>query len=170
MAERMEVSEEGPEGGVAPPPVSAAMMADPMGLGHNALVAAQARVDTAPELDAEPVTSGAVETPAPGLGRVRDRTLAGDRWIARVLRVGALLSGGMFVLSLCLEALPETESIHVAIDQLRKAAASLLLVTPVARLGVAGTLLGLRGEWRYALIAVGVLGLLALAVGAGIQA
>ncbi|WP_338865045.1 hypothetical protein [Myxococcus stipitatus] len=170
MAERVEVSEEEPDGGAAPPPVSAAMMADPRALGRGTLMAAQAHVETAPELDAEPVTSGPVETPAPDLGRARDRTLAGDRWIARVLRVGAVLSGGMFVLSLCLEALPESESIHVAIDQLRKAAASLLLVTPVARLGVAGTLLGLRGEWRYALIAAGVLGLLALAVGAGIQA
>jgi hypothetical protein len=30
-------------------------------------------------------------------------------------------------------------------------------------------MLGLRGEWRYTLYAAGVLGLLALAVGAGIS-
>jgi hypothetical protein len=76
----------------------------------------------------------------------------------------------MFVVSLGLEALPRSEDVHVAIDLLRKGAASLLLVTPVARLAVAGTLLGLKGEWRYTAIAAGVLGLLALAVGAGIQA
>jgi hypothetical protein len=57
----------------------------------------------------------------------------------------------------------------VAIDTLRKGAASLLLVTPVARLVMTGTLLGLRGEWRYTLCAAGVLGLLAIAVGAGLR-
>ncbi|WP_371817192.1 hypothetical protein [Myxococcus sp. CA051A] len=161
---------EGDPDGAEPPRVSAAMMADPAALGSNTMVATPAQQAEAPELEAEPVTAGLAEAPSQGVTRVRDRTLAGDRWIARVLRVGAVLSGGMFVLSLGLEALPGTESTHVAIDQLRKAAASLLLVTPVARLGVAGTLLGLRGEWRYAVIAAGVLGLLALAVGAGIQA
>jgi hypothetical protein len=35
---------------------------------------------------------------------------------------------------------------------------------------VAGTMLGLRGEWRYTLAAAGVLELLAIAVGAGISA
>ncbi|AKF82689.1 hypothetical protein MFU01_32840 [Myxococcus fulvus] len=147
------------------------MMADPARLSPNTAVATPAPAsEEAPELESEPVTASTLEAPAPSTTRVRDRALAGDRWIARVLRVGAVLSGGMFVLSLGLEALPGSESTHVAIDQLRKAAASLLLVTPVARLGVAGTLLGLRGEWRYAVIAAGVLGLLALAVGAGIQA
>ncbi|WP_420810013.1 hypothetical protein [Corallococcus macrosporus] len=100
----------------------------------------------------------------------RERAVVGDRWIARVLRVGAVVSGGMFVLSLGLEALPQSERVHVSIDLLRKGAASLLLVTPVARLAVAGTLLGLRGEWRYMAMAAGVLGLLALAVGTGIHA
>lgn len=98
------------------------------------------------------------------------RAVAGERWIARLLRGGALLSGAMFVSSLAMEALPQSVFSHVAIDTLRKGAASLLLMTPVARLAVAGTMLGLRGEWRYTLYAAGVLGLLALAVGAGLQA
>jgi len=161
----MEVSEGEPDGSV-PPPVTAAVVAEPaarMG-GRNTMVAAEA-----PALDAEPATV-AVDAPAGEALPARDRTVVGERWIARVLRVGAVLSGAMFVLSLGLEALPGSEDTHVAIDQLRKAAASLLLVTPVARLGVAGTLLGLRGEWRYLAIAAAVLGLLALAVGTGIPA
>jgi len=40
----------------------------------------------------------------------------------------------------------------------------------VVRLVVAGTTLGIRGEWKYALYAAGVLGLLAIAVGAGLHA
>lgn len=87
-----------------------------------------------------------------------------------MLRTGAVISGGLFIASLLLELLPRDESVHVAIDLLRKAAASMLLVTPVARLAMAGTLLGLRGEWRYAAIAAGVISLLAIAVGAGFQA
>ncbi|WP_239470604.1 hypothetical protein [Archangium violaceum] len=98
------------------------------------------------------------------------RAEAGERWISRLLRTGAMCSGGLFLGSLVLEALPESESVHVAIDVLRKGAASALLVTPVVRLVVAGTTLGIRGEWRYAVYAAGVLGLLALAVGAGLHA
>ncbi|MCP3104422.1 hypothetical protein LZ198_36720 [Myxococcus sp. K15C18031901] len=158
-----------PDGSVSPP-VTAAVVAEPAArLGRNTMMAAAARAE-APALDAEPVTAAELDVPSGDSVPARDRTVAGERWIARVLRVGAVLSGAMFVLSLGLEALPGTEETHVAIDQLRKAAASLLLVTPVARLGVAGTLLGLRGEWRYLAISAGVLGLLALAVGAGIQA
>ncbi|HYO54417.1 hypothetical protein [Archangium sp.] len=98
------------------------------------------------------------------------RAEAGERWISRLLRGGAMCSGGLFLASLALESLPQTESVHVAIDVLRKGAASALLVTPVVRLVVAGTTLGIRGEWKYALYAAGVLGLLALAVGAGLHA
>lgn len=98
------------------------------------------------------------------------RAAAGERWIARILRGGAVLSGAMFLGSLAMEALPQSQPVQVAIDTLRKGAASLLLVTPVARLVAAGTMLGLRGEWRYTACAAGVLGLLALAVGAGISA
>jgi hypothetical protein len=95
------------------------------------------------------------------------RAEAGERWISRLLRGGAACSGALFLLSLALESLPDSESVHVAIDVLRKGAASALLVTPVVRLVVAGTTLGIRGEWRYAAYAAGVLGLLAVAVGAG---
>lgn len=97
------------------------------------------------------------------------RAAAGERWIARILRGGALISGGLFLASLAMESLPRSLEAHVTIDTLRKGAASMLLVTPVARLVVAGAMLGLRGEWRYTLYAAGVLGLLALAVGAGLQ-
>ncbi len=98
------------------------------------------------------------------------RAEAGEQWISRLLRAGSVCSGGLFLASIALEALPKSETVHVAIDVLRKGAASALLVTPVVRLVVAGTTLGLRGEWKYALYAAGVLGLLALAVGAGIHA
>lgn len=98
------------------------------------------------------------------------RAAAGERWIVRILQGGALISGGMFLASLVLEVLPQSQDVSVSIDTLRKGAASLLLVTPVARLAVAGTMLGLRGEWRYALYAVGILGMLAFAVSSGMHA
>jgi hypothetical protein len=98
------------------------------------------------------------------------RAAAGERWIVRILQGGALISGGMFLASLILEVLPQTQDVSISIDTLRKGAASLLLVTPVARLAVAGTMLGLRGEWRYALYAVGILGMLAFAVSSGLHA
>lgn len=148
--------------------MSAAVMADAHG-AHNVMTPTVQHA-LAPEVDAEPLTQPGLDAVPVARKRVRDRALAGDRWIARVLRGGAVVSGGMFVVSLGLEVLPQSENVHVAIDLLRKGAASLLLVTPVARLAVAGTLLGLKGEWRYTLIAAGVLGLLAIAVGAGIQA
>ena len=109
-----------------------------------------------------PVIPGVEVTPAHV-----ERAEAGERWISRLLRGGAMCSGALFLASLALESLPRSENVHVAIDLLRKGAASALLVTPVVRLVVAGTTLGLRGEWRYALYAAGVLGLLAVAVGAG---
>jgi hypothetical protein len=118
------------------------------------------------------VASGVFPVPAaPAFSPGRAaRAEAGEQWISRLLRGGALCSGSLFLLSLALESLPDSETVHVAIDMLRKGAASALLVTPVVRLVVAGTTLGLRGEWRYAVYAAGVLGLLAVAVGAGIHA
>jgi hypothetical protein len=98
-----------------------------------------------------------------------ERAEAGERWIARLLRGGALFSGALFLVSLVLELAPGSQDTHVLIDVLRKGAASVLLLTPLLRLVVAGTALGLRGEWRYALYALGVLALMALAVGAGLQ-
>jgi hypothetical protein len=120
---------------------------------------------THPPSEVAPESSEVANTPA----HVR-RAEAGEQWISRLLRMGATCSGGLFLASIALEALPDSETTHVAIDMLRKGAASALLVTPVVRLVVAGTTLGLRGEWKYALYAAGVLGLLALAVGAGIHA
>jgi hypothetical protein len=117
-----------------------------------------------PEMAHEPAPPARVQERA----RV-GRAAAGERWIARILRGGALISGGMFLASLGMESLPRSFEAHVTIDTLRKGAASMLLVTPVARLVVAGAMLGLRGEWRYTLYAAGVLGLLALAVSAGMQ-
>ena len=119
----------------------------------------------APVASAAPVVPGVELTPA----HVK-RAEAGEQWISRLLRVGAMCSGGLFLASLALEFLPQSETVHVAIDVLRKGAASALLVTPVVRLVVAGTTLGIRGEWKYALYAAGVLGLLAVAVGAGLHA
>ncbi len=128
-----------------------------------------------PPEEAVAKASAVAETEAPEAAPARaparvGRSVAGERWIARILGGGAVISGGMFLASLGLEVLPQSQTVQVAIDTLRKGAASLLLVTPVARLVVAGTMLGLRGEWRYTLYAAGVLGLLALAVGAGISA
>ena len=109
------------------------------------------------------------QVPRPHAGR-SERAEAGEQWIARLLRGGALCSGALFLGSLALETLPASETLSALIDVLRKAAASALLVTPVVSLMVAGTTLGLRGEWRYALYAAGVLALLAVAVGAGFHA
>ncbi|HEX5747027.1 MAG TPA: hypothetical protein VFZ09_12345 [Archangium sp.] len=117
---------------------------------------------TASEVPVIPDVAGSPETAG--------RADAGEQWISRLLRGGALCSGALFLASLGLEFLPRSETVHVGIDVLRKGAASALLVTPVVRLVVAGTSLGLRGEWKYALYAAGVLGLLAVAVGAGLHA
>ena len=125
-------------------------------------VVAQAAVQP----EAAPPAANTVRVPV--TARV-GRAVAGERWIARALRGGAVLSGGMFLASLPLELLPRSETVDVTIDLLRKGAASALLVTPVVRLMVAGTMLGLRGEWRYTVYAAGVLGLLGLAVGAGLH-
>lgn len=161
MAEPAEMTRE------APAVLTGAM---PMDLNHPAHMdlsrAAEAALpETAPPppIAPEAPSSGAPTTPV-------ERAEAGERWISKLLRGGALCSGGLFLASLALEALPDSEGVHVAIDVLRKGAASALLVTPVVRLVVAGTTLGIRGEWKYALYAAGVLGLLALAVGAGIHA
>ena len=100
----------------------------------------------------------------------RARPVEGTKLIARMLRTGALTAGGLFVASLALEALPPNEHVSVAIDLCRKVGASALIATPVVRLVVAGGALGSRGEWKYAAITAGILGLLALALGAGVAA
>ncbi|WP_434389217.1 hypothetical protein [Melittangium boletus] len=128
-------------------------------------VSMEVPLDVPREAPARPPVSA-----ARALSPAAERAEAGEVWIARLLRGGALCSGLLFLVSIGLESLPETESVHVLIDVLRKGAACALLVTPVVRLVVAGTTLGLRGEWRYALYAAGVLGLLAMAVGSGLHA
>lgn len=100
----------------------------------------------------------------------RARLIRGEKAIARILRGGALASGGLFLGSVLAELLPTSQTTSVAIDLLRKGGASLLLVTPAVRLVVAGGLLGLRGEYKYTAYAIGVLLLLAIAVGAGFAA
>ncbi|ATB49201.1 hypothetical protein MYMAC_004842 [Corallococcus macrosporus DSM 14697] len=167
MAEHPEVSE--PEEERAARASISAATAEPEAIARNVAVTGGA-ASLAPPMDGAPLAQPDVGPAEQAQQHHRERAVVGDRWIARVLRVGAVVSGGMFVLSLGLEALPQSERVHVSIDLLRKGAASLLLVTPVARLAVAGTLLGLRGEWRYMAMAAGVLGLLALAVGTGIHA
>lgn len=102
---------------------------------------------------------------------VVDRGLGGgERWVARLLRAGALASGALFLASLGLELLPATELLQAASAGLRRAAALVLLATPLLRLVAAGIVLGLRGEWRYAVYAAAVLALLALAALTGLSA
>lgn len=92
---------------------------------------------------------------------------AGERTIGRVLRTGALCSGALFLLSVVLEALPQASAWERELFLLRAAAASLLVVAPVVRLIVAGSVLAYHREWRYAGAAVGILVMLAIAVGLG---
>jgi hypothetical protein len=123
---------------------------------------------------AAPVAEPRVDAPprnvvrAPGLPRAR--SIGGTKLIAGLLRSGAVAAGGMFVASLLLEALPESQTTSIGIDLLRKGGASILIATPVVRLVVAGGTLGVRGEWKYAAIAAAILGLLGVAVGAGVAA
>lgn len=100
----------------------------------------------------------------------RARTFGGERLIGRLLRTGAILSGAMFLSSLGLELLPASPKAIIAADMLRKSGLAVLVVTPIARLATGATLLAFKGEWKYALYGAGVLGLLALAVGAGFGA
>ena len=92
---------------------------------------------------------------------------AGERIIGRVLRFGALVSGGLFLLSVVLEAAAPTWATAEVLNMLRGAAASILVVAPVARLMVSGVWLALNREWRYAAAAAAVLVLLAFGMGLG---
>jgi uncharacterized membrane protein len=89
----------------------------------------------------------------------------GERAIALVLRTGALLAGLCFLASILLEALPAPLAQDA--ELLRAAGATLLVVTPVARLVVAGVALGIRGEYRYSTYAAVILALLMAAAGLG---
>ncbi len=121
---------------------------------------AQGRVATLPPPLHTPLES---EEEAPSW---RERLAAGERYVGRILRGGALASGALFVVSVAVRLLPVTRVTAVMGDLLEEGAVSLLLVTPVARMVASGVLLGAKGEWRYALYAAGVVTLLGLAVGA----
>lgn len=97
----------------------------------------------------------------------RSATIDSERIVGRILRMGALGSGTLFASSLVLGLIDGNATVDVAADVLRKSAGMILLVTPVARLIAGGTLLAIRGEWRYALYAGGILFLLAIALGTG---
>jgi hypothetical protein len=96
------------------------------------------------------------------------RAMEGDRFIAYLLRTGAVMGGALFAASLLMELLPSSYGASVAIDSLRKAAGSVLLATPVVRLIAVGVLLGAKGEWRYTAFAGCVLALLGVAIGSGL--
>lgn len=92
---------------------------------------------------------------------------AGERIIGRVLRFGALVSGGLFLLSVVLEAAAPSWATPELLNLVRGAAASILVVAPVARLMVSGVWLAFNREWRYAAAAAAVLLLLAFGMGLG---
>ncbi len=100
----------------------------------------------------------------------RTRPVYGDRLIATLLRVGGVAGGACFALSIVLHLLPFGHRLDVPVDLLRKAGASLLIITPVARLGIAGALLGYKGEWRYLAYTAAIIALLIVALGAGFKA
>jgi uncharacterized membrane protein len=99
----------------------------------------------------------------------RARALEGDVVIARLLRAGAVLSGVCFAASIVLELVPKSHAQAYALDALRRVGVSLLILTPVTRLVAAGVLLGMQGEWRFALYAGTIVLLLAVALGAGMS-
>lgn len=120
------------------------------------------------------VSTGAAERSVqvvqPPHAEVAARPIEGHKLLAWLLRTGAITGGALFAASLVLELLPQNYSSSVALDLLRKGGASVLLATPIVRLLAAGAFLGIRGEYRYAAYALGVLALLAAAVGAGFVA
>lgn len=110
-------------------------------------------------------------TAATTAGLPTARGFEGELQIARVLRTGALLAGGCFLLSILLELVPAVpwlaswgEAQAQTIQGLRKAGVVMLIITPVVRLVAAGVMLGLRGEWRYSAYGAMVLVLLGVAV------
>ncbi len=99
------------------------------------------------------------------------RPFEGERQVARLLRTGAMLAGGAFVLSIVLELIPfapaRAELQAQVVVGLRKVGVILLVLTPILRLVTAGVMLGLRGEWRYSAYGALVLVLLGVAVWLG---
>ena len=119
---------------------------------------------------ASPVDDRPLSAPAVAIPAMRARALEGEKVIARVLRTGAVASGGMFLAALVLTHWPTSQWASYGVDFCRKGGTALLLATPVVRLIAAGLLLGIRGEWRYAAYAGCILLLLVFAVGAGFAA
>lgn len=118
------------------------------------------------EVDSGPHPSAvAAATPATGLPSARG--FDGERATARVLRAGAFLAGLCFATSIVLEWLPAAAALAHDAELLRAAGATLLVVTPVARLVVAGVSLGRRGEYRYSTLAAIILALMFAAAGLG---
>jgi hypothetical protein len=101
------------------------------------------------------------------------RGFAGEVQVAWLLRVGAVLAGGCFLLSLVVDALVPTvwkvDGAAQLVHNLRRAGVALLILTPVARLASSGVMLGLRGEWRYSIYGALVLVLLGVAIALGIS-
>ena len=135
-------------------------MAETVGEGENKVVA----VAAPPERPA----AVAIAARAPAIPRAR--LVHGDRLISTILRVGGIAGGACFALSIALRLVPLGHRLDVPVDLLQKAGASLLIVTPVARLGLAGALLGFKGEWRYLAYTAAIVALLLVALGAGLKA
>lgn len=111
-----------------------------------------------------PRAAAAAAPPARATPAVRG--MDGERAIAAVLRAGAILAGLCFAASIILEHLGGPGLLRDA-ELLRAAGASLLVVTPVVRLLVAGVALGLRGEHRYSVYAAVILLLMIAAASLG---
>lgn len=126
------------------------------------------RVDTGGSLAPNASVAPVATPPAQALPRARE--IPGEHTIARVLRMGALLAGLMFVASLIAESFPASAMQAYTVDLLRKGGMTLLIVTPVGRLIAAGVALGIKGEWRYAAFSACILLLLAVAITAGFAA
>ena len=125
------------------------------------------RVDVEVEVEAKPNAA------APARALPSARHFDGERQLARVLRTGAALAGGAFVLSIVLELIPfaadRVQWQAQVITALRKAGVTLLVVTPILRLVAAGVILGLKGEWKYSAYGAVVLSLLGVAVWLGLS-
>lgn len=119
---------------------------------------------------APPEQPGAVVIAVPAPAIPRARPVHGERLIATILRVGGLAGGACFALSIALQLIPAGHRLDVPVDLLRKAGASLLIVTPIARLGIAGVLLGSKKEWRYLAYSAAIIALLAVALGTRFKA
>lgn len=144
-------------------------MAEPMkgSSSHASITIPPGAVTVPPGVAPPPNTATVPVDSAAQPAKLRARVIGAERTIGKLLRTGAMLSVGLFGLSMLAEALPASTQAHVAIDFLRKGGLVVLVLTPLARLTAAGAVLAAKGEWRYAMYGAGVLLLLAFALGAG---